>query len=323
MRNLNRIYYPVDVAGHQHLYPHYLQTQARINRLIKRYLSLEILSDRLSDLPVQFESPHQRLWERIHWEGINCNQIISIDPELFLKVIAGAVEVEAPIRDYAKESWDYLQQIHPQMARFMGGQFAENGSLLEAGIWEKEERQHSPVFGKIYQQLTGEKLQQNPNTVQGYRSTGNLRKDVYKHAISRIATEWSATSVYLWLMAHSTGELQQAIAQPLQDEVNHLAKFWGFSRWAFADPYLIRLKGTTGNLLDLLKHHKGERTHGDDILQLGNSVYAIELTFSLARVMGKLRRWNYRLNRRYLESLFGPSPFKQSSRIIRIRRTAA
>jgi hypothetical protein len=323
MRNSNRIYYPVDVAGHQHLYPHYLQTRARINRLIKRYLSLEILSDRLLDLPVQFETPHQRLWDRIHWERINCNQIISIDPELFLKVIAGAVEVEAPIRAYAKENWDYLQGIHPQMARFMGGQFAGDGSLLEVGIWEKEERQHSPVFGKIYQQLTGEKLQQKPNTVQGYHSTGNLRKDVYKHAISRIATEWSATSVYLWLMAHSTGELQQAIAQPLQDEVNHLAKFWGFSRWAFADPYLIRLKDTTGNLLDLLKHHKGERSHGDDILQLKNSVHAIELTFTLAKVMGKLRRWNYRLNRRSLEPMFGSSPFKRSSRIIRIRRTAA
>jgi len=323
MKNSARISYPIDLAGYQYPHPHYLQTRARINRLIKRYFSIEILSDRLADLPRQFETPHQRIWEPINWQAINRNQIIGIDPELFLKVLAGAAEVEAPIRAYAKESWDYLQAIHPQMARFMGGQFARDGKTIEVGIWEKEERQHCPTFAKIYQQLTGEKIKPKPNSVQGYHSTGNLRQDVYKHALSRIATEWSATSVYLWLMAHSTGELQQAIAQPLQDEVNHLAKFWGFTRWAFADSYLSRLKGTTKNLVGLLKHHKGERTHGDDVFQLENTVHAVELAFTFARVMVKLRRWNYTLKPRYLESLFGASPKRRSLGIVRIRKTAA
>lgn len=323
MRNSNLVANPIDLAGYQYPHPHYLQIRARINRLIKRYFSLEVLSDRLADLPTQFENPHQRPWEPINWQAVNRNQIIGIEPELFLKVLAGAAEIETPIRAYAKESWDYLQAIHPEMARFVGGKFAEDGSTLEVGVWEKEERQHAPVFSKIYQQLTGEKIKPKPNTVQGYQSSGNLQKDLYKHALSRMATEWSATSVYLWLMAHSTGELQKAIAQPLQDEVNHLAKFWGLARWAFGDSFLTRLKGTSKNLIELLKHHQGERTHGDDILKLEYAVYAVELTFTFARLMVKLRRWNAQLTPDYLESLFGPSPFKQSLQVVGFKRSAA
>lgn len=109
-------------------HPHYLRTRARLNGLINQYLSIEQLSDRLSDLPSQFETPHQRHWEPIHWHAIDRSQVIDVDLELFLKVIASAAEVEAPIRAYAKESWDYFHALHPQMATFMGGTFAEDGS---------------------------------------------------------------------------------------------------------------------------------------------------------------------------------------------------
>jgi hypothetical protein len=39
-----------DLAGYCPENPNYLQIRARINRLINRYLSIEILSHRLSDL---------------------------------------------------------------------------------------------------------------------------------------------------------------------------------------------------------------------------------------------------------------------------------
>lgn len=298
----------VDLAGNQYPQPHYLQTRSRINYLIERYLSLEILQQNLSDLPRQFKNPHQRRWETIDWQAITSNQIIGVAPELFIATVANAVEIETPIRAYAMESWNYLQAAHFPMARFVGGTFAVDGSVLEVGIWEKEERQHRPTFSKIYQQLTGDKLQSHPNSVKGYESRGNLREDVYKHAIARIATEWGATSVYLWLMAHSTGALQQAIAQPMQDEINHLAKFWGISRWAFGDSYLTRLQGTTKNLMGILKHHQGERPKGNDVLQIGYALYAVELVFTFARLMVQLRHWNQTLTPDYLEELFGLPP---------------
>jgi hypothetical protein len=59
--------------------------------------------------------------------------------------------------------------------------------------------------------------------------------------------------MYIWLMAHSTGALQMAISQPLQDEVNHLAKFWGIARWSFGNSALSNAIATTKQLLQLSK----------------------------------------------------------------------
>ena len=302
----------IDLAGSRYLKPQYLQNRARINELVDNYLAINVLSDRLSDLNEQFVRPQPRPWQPINWRAINQEQIIGVEPEIFLQLIAGAAEIEDPIRGYAQESRCYLEQVHPPMAKFMGGMLTKEAKILELGVWEKEERQHAPTFQKIYQQLSGKKLQPKPNTVKGYQPTSEPWQDVYRHTLSRISTEWSATSVYLWLMAHSTGELQSAISQPLQDEINHLAKFWGFSSWAFAESYFNQLKGSTKNLITLLKHNQSERTQGKDLINkafsLNNLVLILELTFTFTRVMVRLRRWDKELSRSYLRHLFGNSP---------------
>jgi hypothetical protein len=294
-----------DLAGYCPENPNYLQIRARMNRLIDRYLSIDILSQRLIDLPTQFSQPHVRKWESIDWKSISRSQIIGVDPDLFIMLVAGATEIEAPIHEYSQESWNYMQSIHPEMAYFMGGSQNADGSIAAVGVWEKEERQHAPTFRKIYSQLTGEKLQPKPNSVNGYQPTDSAWQAVYNHTLSRISTEWSAVSVYLWLMAHSTGALQQAIAQPLQDEVNHLAKFWGFSRWAFEQSYYGQVKGSAKNLVELLKHHKGERTEGEHLVGKATTIDAIELAFSFSRVIVRLRSWNQELSHTLLVHLFG------------------
>ena len=298
----------LDLAGYCADHPNYIQTRSRINYLVEHYLSLDTLSQRLADLPTQFDHPHQRPWERIQWKEIHSDQIIGIDPEIFCMVVASAVEIETPIRGYASESWRYLQHTHPQAARFMGGLWDEEGNRQEVGIWEKEERQHAPAFGKIYHTLTGQKLTPIPNTVKPYRGTDNPRADLYRHIVSRIATEWAATSTYLWLMAHSTGALQMAIAQPLQDEVNHLSKFWGMTYWGFRDSIPLRILRNTQSLLHLTRHHQDERTAGQDLLQLRNLGYMTEIGFTFTRVMSQLCRWHGHLRIDALEQLFGPRP---------------
>jgi hypothetical protein len=60
----------IDLAGYCHLDPGYLQTRARINYLVERYLSLDILSEQLLDLPQQFESPYQRILQGIYTSGL-------------------------------------------------------------------------------------------------------------------------------------------------------------------------------------------------------------------------------------------------------------
>jgi hypothetical protein len=294
-----------DLAGYCPEDPNYLQIRARINRLIDRYLTIDILSQHLIDLPIQFSQPHVRKWEPIDWKSVSRSQIVGVDPDLFIMLVAGATEIETPIREYSQETWNYMRSIHPGMAYFIGGTQNPDGSISTLGAWEKEERQHAPTFKKIYQQLTGDKLQPKPNSVNAHQSIDSALTAVSNHTLSRISTEWGAVSIYLWLMAHSTGALQQAIAQPFQDEVNHLAKFWGFSRWAFDGSYYGQVKGSTKSLLSLAKHHQGERTEGNNLVGKATTVDAIELAFVFSRVMVRVRTWNRELSHTLLVHLFG------------------
>ncbi len=302
--------------------PTYLCIRGRLNQLIATYLTPDILSACLTDLPVQFTQPHQRPWGKVNWKEIHHSQIKGIAPELFVQILAGAAEIESPIRSYSRESWDYMQSLHEPMAHFLGGMYGEDQSIQVVGIWEKEERQHCPALCKMYLQLTGQKLTVKPNTVQGYVPGETPWLDASHHLFARISTEWSAIAVYLWLMAHSTGALQNAIAQLLQDEVNHLAKFWGFSRWAFSGSFATRFQKSAGHILALAHHHKGDRSHGNEILSLPTLIqkapFAVELGFAFLRVMVWVRSWDKELSRSFLQHLFGPAPDMSSARTLTI-----
>lgn len=301
----------VDLAGICVKNPNYLHIRRRINYLIDRYLSLEILVGNLIDLPVQFMQPYQRPWEPVRWGEITPDQIIGVEPEIFLSLVANATEIEAPIQDYAAESMAYLAEIHPEMALFIGGAPATETRKRTVSVWEKEERQHAPLFKKIHQKLAGEYPMITPNTVTGYQSSGDRLTDLRRHLHGRISTEWSATSIYLWLMAHATGELQKAIAQPLQDEINHLAKFWGFSRWAFGNSYFNQVKFSTQNLVTLARHHSAERTNIDNLLGQVTSFeelpHIIELGFTFMRIMVHMGTLNHELSPSFLSYLFQKS----------------
>ncbi|NEO82850.1 MAG: hypothetical protein F6J87_01110 [Spirulina sp. SIO3F2] len=298
----------LDLAGYYHPQPNYFHTKQRLKYLAESYLAPQVLTQRLQDLPQQFEQPHQRPWERFDWQAISPEQIVGVDRELFASLIAASAEVEAPIRDYAQISRDYLQQVHPEMSRFISGSYDAEGKLIEVGVWEKEERQHAPTFCKLYQQLVGEPFTPHSNTITTLEPEIDLGEDLYRHAIRRITTEWSAVSLYLWLMAHSTGALQQAIAQPMQDEVNHLAKFWGMTRWGFADQTFNRLVGMTAQFVQMFDHHQGDRTTSSEILQIGNLRYGAELAYIFTRVLRQICDWNKHLQPEILEGLFGLRP---------------
>ncbi len=222
-----------DLAGEVCFRPNFFQTKARINYLIDQYLSLEELGDRLEDLSQQFENPQPRQWATINWQNINPEQVIGLELNVFLSIIKGALETEAPIRDYTQASRQYLEPIHPSMAKFVGGKIDKDGKIIELGLWEKEERQHTPALAKIYQQLTNQKIIPQLRTAKSYQAWENPYQDLYKHGLHRVATEYSAACLYLWLMSHTTGVIQQILAELLQDEINHLAKFWGMGMWLY------------------------------------------------------------------------------------------
>lgn len=284
-----------------------------LQHLLDHHLTPDHLSDCLNDLPVQFQRPRPRPWQKIPWSAVNRSQIIGVDPGVFLNLVAIAAEVEAPIRGYALESASYLERIHPQMAEFMGGHHDPTGHPTQLGVWEKEERQHCPVFRKIYQQLSHRSLTPKPNKVQQVDLKTDPYHAIHRHLMGRITTEWSATSTYLWLMIHSTGALQQAIAQPLQDEINHLAKFWGFRRWLFGPSLRQQLIFSLRNVIRHLKHHHQERTHGSHLVQ-GMKLWphGAELVGCFAQTMLRMYQWDRELSYSYLRHLFGPSPLSQA-----------
>ena len=238
-----------DLAGEVCFRPNFFQTKARINYLIDEYLSLEELGDRLKDLPQQFENPQPRQWATINWQDINPEQVVGLELDVFLSIIKGASDTKAPIRDYIQTSRQYLEPIHPSMAKFIGGEVGENGKIIELGLWEKDERhdgsgtsrnkfgvssrRHTPALAKIYQQLTNQKVILQFRTAKSYQAWENPYQDLYKHGLHRIATEYSAACLYLWLMSHTTGTIQQILAELLKDEVNHLVKFWGMGMWLY------------------------------------------------------------------------------------------
>lgn len=303
---------PNDLAGEVCFKPNFFQTKTRINYLIDRYLTVEKLNYLLEDLPKQWHNPQPRPWQNIQWQNINSEQIVGMDLEVFLAIIAGAIDTEAPIRGYTQTSRQYLEKIHPAMAKFVGGAVTETETIIELGLWEKEERQHTPALIKIYRQLTDQKIIPNFRPVKSYQPSQNPYVDLYRHGIHRIATEYAAVCLYLWLMSHTTGELQQVFQEILQDEINHMTKFWGFGLWLYADSSLQ----TKANDMSGKTRHKNHLSllistfrrmmmvlHWDS----WTSIDRIELIYTFIWVFQRMRYWSNRLTATDLQQIFNYS----------------
>lgn len=283
-----------------------------IQTLISDYLSLDDLNDRLQELPLQFERPHPRKWARIDWQSISLEAIVGIEPQLFLAILKGAIDTEAPIQDYTHTSRQYLHPIHPQMAEFVGGTIDVNGEATK-GIWELEECRHAPALMVIYHRLSGEKIVPNPKLVRPYQPTKCHHDDLYRHGLSRIFTEYGATCLYLWLIGHSTGTLQQILVEMLRDEINHLTKFWGFGIWLYPSApglrllrgcrYLLPSRAGNGNLLKTYQRMMSVLHWQDWTWQ---QRWQIVATFYL--VMQRLLAWHRQLTAADLDRIFGSSP---------------
>lgn len=304
----------IDLAGE--IDPH-LSISKRLDTLINQYLTPQILCTRLEDLPIQFENPQPRPWQPIHWQTINPEQVIGIELEVFLSILVGAIETEEPIRGYTQTSRQYLEPIHPQLARFVGGIVSPDGAMLELGLWEKEERQHAPALIKIYKQLTDKQPILSLHTAKTYQPLNNPYDDLYRHGLHRVITEYSAVCLYLWLMAHTTGTLQQVFAELLQDEINHMTKFWGFGLWLFPESYLSRIRDSLHQILSL--RYATKASHIESTTHLFRTfrrmmgvlnwkgwswTHKLELVYTFIRVLHLLLRWSSSLRREYLQQLF-------------------
>lgn len=301
-----------DLAGSWQSNANAGEIRQRIKTLTQQYLNLEHLSDRLNDLPQQFNNPQVRPWQKISWQDISSKQISGIEPSVFLKILVGAINTEAPIRDYTQTSRQYLEAMHPQMAKFVGGSLDSNGSLQEPGLWEKEERQHTPALSRIYSQLAREKPHVTPHDARPFQTVSDPRAALYRHGVHRVATEYGATCLYLWMMAHTTGALQQVLRELLIDEINHMTKFWGFGCWLYPEASMMQ----TGWML--LSSSGGKLTYRRDRSHLFGTLHRMtktlgwphwswtnRQTFVIAcwQVLQQMQTWLKTLNQQDLDRL--------------------
>ena len=297
--------------------------RTHIRDLICQYLSFDILHDRLEDLPSQFATPQPRPWSKINWGAIAPDQLQDFDLETYLSIVVAAIETEIPIRGYNQTSRQYLETLHPSMARFVGGQVDNSGKLIEKGLWEKEEGRHTPALLNIYRQLSS----QCPplvtiRKVRDYAPTDKPHTDLYRHGMHRIATEYGATCLYLWLMSHSTGTLRQVWSELLRDEINHMTKFWGFGAWAYPYTALAHLQKVSTQLVSTFSDRPQlDRRQGASSLprtlrrmatvmhwQTWPPSYRAEFSLTCMRVLAHMLRWSRRLTPDYLQRVFGPLP---------------
>ena len=300
----------IDLAGQVCFRPNFFQTKGRINHLIDRYLNDTILCDRLDDLPQQFIDPQPRQWSNINWQAIHPEQVVGLELDIFLSIIKGALDTEAPIRDYTQTSRQYLEPIHPSMARFVGGAVSKDGTIAKLGLWEKEERQHTPALKKLYQQLAGESVVASAKTAKGYRAWTNPYQDLYKHGLHRVITEYSAVCLYLWLMSHTTGTVQQILGELLEDEINHLTKFWGMGMWLYPDGaeqlirYLLSQIQTVLPVSESSANIKSTFQHMMSVLnwQSFSFLHRGELIYTFIWILKRMWQWSGQLTPEYLHS---------------------
>jgi hypothetical protein len=293
-----------DLAGDLFASPSPKQMQKRIADLVAHYLATPTLGANLGDLPLQFEKGNPRKWEQMslhkHSTADIQKMVVGVEPALFAAVAAQAAGIEDPIGQYAKESEAYMRTNFPPMAAFM------------AGTWKHEERRHMGVFKMAAEKITGQKIDVVANPVKPYTEVeGMTSADLaYKHALSRTATEWAATSMYLWLMAHSTGPLQQAISQPVGDEINHLCKFLGYTKWAYGNSFLERAIGSAESLGGLVSQQEGRKAEGSAIDLRASLLHGPEVASVFLRVIKNVRDFDNTLTPEMLNGLFGESPLK-------------
>ncbi|MEO0375786.1 MAG: ferritin-like domain-containing protein, partial [Cyanobacteria bacterium P01_A01_bin.17] len=168
---------------------------------------------------------------------------------------------------------------------------------------------------RIYIQLTGLKLRPIPHEPRPYQPSGDIYSDLYIHGLHRVATEYGATCLYLWLMAHSTGPLQAILAELLRDEINHMTKFWGFGLWAYPDASALTIvKTLVGAAIGKLfrrQHAQASLIHTlrrmAQVLHWSAWSWGNKLTFmwTFLVVLLRLWRWSSSLTPAYLKSLLG------------------
>ena len=234
-----------------------------------------------------------RPWQKAILRSIEPQDVVRIEVWELALLLNIAMEDEEPILEYTHQSGEGFRFLLPTLGRYMGKNeeqaryAAEHGLEWCEGAWCAEERRHSNTLARIIERLM--KMpppRDNPNRPIVVTAD---EEDALRHLLSRQTTEWNASSSYVVMAAHATGELHKLIRNLERDEVKHLCIM------SAADAYLMGPR-PWGRFLALVRTGLGnflrqkQSRSGGDVFGT-NPVTAMEGIAAHLLTEFYLRRW--------------------------------
>ena len=207
------------------------RTLARIGRIMREDCAPASLDEHLWAFAAFHEDsgdPHYRArtWQKASFHAIHAGQVIGMAaPELAL-MLHVAMEIEEPIVAYSRQTGEGFRVLLPALSRFMGRSKAqarlaeERGEAWCESCWcaeERRHRRHRQAHRAPHRDDAAARQPQRPDS--GHAD----EREALRLLAGRESSEWNASSVYVVLAAHATGDLHTVIRNVARDEIKHLA----------------------------------------------------------------------------------------------------
>ena len=188
-----------------------------------------------------------------------------------------AMESEEPIMDYTQQSGEGFRFLLPALGRFMGKNeeqarySAEHRLPWCESAWCAEERRHSNAFARMIARLVNiSPSRENPNQPMDVTADEH---DAIFHIINRQTSEWNASSSYIVMAAHATGDLHILVRNIVRDEIKHLSILSCAYSYLFGPRFWKRLLDCIK--LGVANYHQRRNRSGGDLLG-SNPILSLE-----------------------------------------------
>ena len=254
------------------------------------------------------QDPNYRVrpWMKTPIRDVHADQVVAIPVDELAFMMRVAMEIEDPILEYSHQNAEGFRQLLPALARFMGKNDAEATYAAAHGLpwcespWCAEERRHGHLFARLIERLLGASpARDNPNRP---RAVTSDEDEALEHLTSREAAEWSSSSTYVVMAAHTTGALHTLLRDVARDEIKHLCILSAAERYLLGPRPWARFIG----LVHIgLEHYRGQRRQRSSGQRIGaHAMTAVEVVASHLLMEFHVRRWLRTVPLRTLATVF-------------------
>lgn len=258
------------------------------------------------------------------FSAIRPGQVKNIDPQLMSKMMLMASETEMPIYGYSVNSGESMRGFMPSVAAFLGktqeqytaritkeNLVSEEGRLNQLGpfctnVWCAEENRHEVVMEEAGTRISGQ-ANLVPKTF-GHAKQGDFNDANYaiEHLVGRNASEWSASSGYIFFSAHLDGAAKEWVENVRADETKHIAIFSTVFKYIYGNQYDIRMKGMLKKIMFLKNAQQTSNSNGDSLTASAISLF--EYLISHLLVEKKMRDFLKSVPLKTMEKFFEAPP---------------